>query len=783
MERVDFNKGWTFAKKGTKTVQTVTLPHDAMLHENRSADAKSGSAGAYFEGGSYVYTKEFVAPTEWEEKTVELVTEGIYKTAEIFCNDVSVGKTIYGYSGYVFDLTEMLRFGEKNMLRIEAENEDQPNSRWYSGAGIYRPVRLEISGPCRIERDGVTLRTVSCKPAVLNIKTAHTSGEIKAGIYDGSGKLVAEGRGDDISVEIPDAVLWSDKKPYLYRVMVTLYKDGVEKDRAEYMYGLRTVTWDSRRGLCVNDEQVKLRGGCIHHDNGVLGACAYPEAEERKVRILKANGFNAIRSAHNPCSEALLDACDKYGIYVMDETWDMWYRHKSKFDYAGSFEAGYEADIRKMVNKDKNHSSVIMYSIGNEVSEPAEEKGRKIACDMTALIHKLDDSRAVTIGLNLMIVSNASKGKQMYNGDEGGLNSGSGKTQGMNSTMFNLITQFVGTGMNKAANGKKADRATSPVLDTVDVAGYNYASGRYPLEATAHPDRVIVGSETFPSDIAKNWDMVEKYPYLIGDFMWTAIDYLGEAGIGAWAYTDDAKTFDKPYPWLLGATGAIDIVGNADGEALRAQAVWRTKSDVSIAVRPANHPKVKVIKSAWRGTNAMPLWSYRGCDGNPVIAEVYGRGAYAELYCNGRKIAKKKLSDCQALFKLKYETGELKAVLYDADGNRLSECSLHSSDGKLGIRLSEESKDNTTGDIIFIPVDICGENGVTEGNADERITVTVSGGELLGFGSANPRTEESFTSGVYTTYYGRALAVIRKTGEETVVTARGETLAEVSVKL
>lgn len=280
----------------------------------------------------------------------------------------------------------------------------------------------------------------------------------------------------------------------------------------------------------INGQETLLRGGCVHHDNGILGACAYAEAEERKVRIMKEYGYNAIRSAHNPCSRAMLDACDRLGMYMMDETWDMWYQHKSKYDYATDFMDNYEDDIARMVAKDYNHPSVILYSIGNEISEPSKEEGTAQA----------DGGEG------------AESAPQMPDMSQ------------MNSTMFNQMTMMIGTGMNHSADGEEADKATSPILDAVDIAGYNYASGRYPLEGEAHPNRIVFGSETFPQDIPVNWAMVEQYPYLIGDFMWTAWDYLGEAGIGAWAYTDDAMSFDKPYPWLIGGAGVIVLTGYQD---------------------------------------------------------------------------------------------------------------------------------------------------------------------------------------------------------------------------
>ena len=634
--QIDFCKNWEFSKIGDEGSMLVTLPHDAMIHEKREAECESGSAGAYFPGGVYEYKKTFDVPTEWEGKKVLIRFEGVYRKAEIYMNGVKIGRIVNGYTERTFELAHVLNYGAENTLKVVVNNSELPNSRWYSGSGIYRPVTLFVLEQSYIALDGVKVATVSYAPAKIAVSVRHIGGEVSVSILDRD-KIMAEGLGDEIELEIPDAKLWNDDTPFLYTCKVTLQDNGSIMDSRECAFGIRMIEW-SPQGLLVNGQETLLRGGCVHHDNGILGACAYAEAEERKVRIMKEYGYNAIRSAHNPCSRAMLDACDRLGMYMMDETWDMWYQHKNKYDYASDFMDHYEDDIVSMIQKDYNHPSVIMYSIGNEVSEPAKGEGMELARKMIDIMHGLDVSRPVTVGLNLMILANAAKGKEMYRAD-GGINAEAaggisgdtaqdaegvvGDTQQMpdmsqmNSTMFNQLTMMIGTGMNHSADGEEADKATSSILDAVDIAGYNYASGRYPLEREAHPNRIVLGSEIFPQDIAVNWEMVEQYPYLIGDFMWTAWDYLGEAGIGAWAYTEEAISFDKPYPWLLGGAGAIDLIGHGDGSALLAKAVWgKNNGKLGIAVTPANHPGVEIIKSAWRGTNAIPSWSWKGCEGN-----------------------------------------------------------------------------------------------------------------------------------------------------------------------
>lgn len=785
MKKTVFHENWSFWRQGESNKQVVTLPHDAMIHEQREPNGAGGSAHGFFPGGIYVYEKTFTAPVEWTDKTVFIEFEGVYRNSNVAVNGKHAGGRAYGYVPFSICLDGLLNYGKENTITVTVDNSRLPNSRWYTGSGIYRPVNLIVGNKVHINWQGVRISTVSYKPAKIRVDTEVTGGEIAVEILDGS-KVIASGTGASMELDIPDAKLWSDETPFLYTCHVTLTDHGQVVDEVTERFGIRKVEW-SPGGLFINGKETLLRGGCYHHDNGILGAATFDKSEERRVRILKDAGFNALRSAHNPTSRAILEACDKYGMYLMDETWDMWYSHKSKFDYAADFEQNWQDDARAMVEQDFNHPSVILYSIGNEVSEPAQEKGVKLAKEMVEYIHSLDSSRAVTGGMNLMIISRSAKGNGIYK-EEGGRDD-DGKQNamgGMSSTMFNMITSMVGPGMNKGANGKKADTVTSPVLDVLDIAGYNYASGRYPLEGKAHPDRVIFGSETFPQDIYKNWQMVKKYPYLVGDFMWAAWDYLGESGIGAWAYTPDGKAFDKPYPWLLADVGVLDLLGNPNGELFLAQAAWGLLKKPAIAVQPVNHPGIKPARSVWRGTNALPSWSWRNCDGSKAIVDVYTDAPSVELFLNGKPLKKKKVRDCKAAFQIRYVPGTLTAVAYDAGGRELSRNELKSASGSIRLLAEPEETEVKAKDIVYIPVSLVGENGVVERNADCRLTASVENGELLAFGSANPRTEERYDSGSFTTYYGQALAIVRagKCGSTILSVSNGDQtkLVEIAVR-
>lgn len=757
----DFNRNWIFSKQDEKDKQIVNLPHDAMIIERRDAESPGGSGSGYFYGGVYVYEKSFDVPKGWNDKRITFEFEGVYKNSKVYINEKLADKCAYGYIPFFVEADEYLNYGEKNTIRVVADNSQMPNSRWYSGSGIYRPVWLHVKGKVHIKTEGVKITTLSYSPARILVETSHEGGDVEVEILYENEK-VTSGKGEKVELDIPDAKLWNEYTPNLYKCRVKLIKDGIISDSVTETFGIRMVEVRAE-GLYINGQETLLRGGCVHHDNGILGARSYVKSEERKVRIMKENGYNAIRSAHNPTSKAMLDACDKYGMYMMDETWDMWYSRKDKYDYSLDFSDNYKLDIKSMVDRDFNHPSVIMYSIGNEISEPKDQKGIDLTKEMVDLFHSLDRNRVVTCGVNLMIIYMASKGKGIYK-EEGGLSKEpkkKKKKKATSSTLFNMMTSLVGTGMNKAANSKRADAVTTPCLDALDVAGYNYASGRYKKEGKKHPGRIVVGTETFPQDISKNWNMVKKYPYLVGDFMWTAWDYLGEAGIGAWTYEADSKGFKKPFPWILADVGAIDILGNAGAQAALAATVWGKRKTPYIGVRPVNRPKKKPFKSAWRGTNAIASWSWKNCDGNRATVEIYADAKLVELLHEGKSLGKKKVKANKAIFKTIYKPGILTAVSYDLNGNEISRSSLTSATGEIAIDVNPEDNNIKVGEIAYLNISLKGENGKIESNADTKLTVNVENGELLAFGSAQPCTKERYYTGNYTTYYGRAQAIVR----------------------
>ncbi len=766
MRKSDFNSGWRFARGG-EALAPVSIPHDAMLLEERKPGNPSGSGCAYFGCGRYEYEKKFTLPAC---ESAALLFEGVYPMGEITLDGEKAAFAHYGYGDCFVDCSH-LADGKPHTVHVSVDNTGVPNSRWYSGAGIYRPVWLFTGGEAHILPEGIRVTTLSHDPAVIRVETAHTGGRVSVEILDGE-SVIASASGDNVTLEIPNARLWDAEHPNLYTC-----RARVGEDSAQCRFGIRTLVW-SYDGLFVNGKSVKLKGGCIHHDNGVIGARSYAYSEYRRVKKMKQFGFNAIRSAHNPICRSLLDACDELGMYVMDEAWDMWYDHKTTHDYSNRFLEHWERDVQAMIAKDYSHPSVIMYSIGNEVTEPYLDKGLEMAEKLVKAFHSLDHTRPATAGINPTLIMMRKMNANMFDQVE----QPEAETH-VSSTDFNEQISKQGKRMIAGAANEQVDKASSPCLDKLDVAGYNYATSRYESDAVQHPGRILVGSETFPQDLPTNWALVEKLPYLYGDFMWTAWDYIGEVGIGAWSYHSDGKGFTKKYPWLLGDVGAFDILGDDNAEAGMASIVWGARKTPYIGVRPVNQDPGDLYMAIWRGTNAIPSWAWRGCEGKMAQVEVYSDAAEIELLLNGVSQGRAKVNgDFRADFRIPYAPGTISAVAYDENGEKTGESSLVSAAGEISIRAQQENE-AIMGKPLYVNIDMAGENGIVERNSDKTLTVKAEGAELLGFGSANPRTEERFETGVYTTYYGRSLAVLLPRSEKIHLTVTAEGMAPAALHI
>ncbi|MCR2792738.1 DUF4982 domain-containing protein [Microbacterium sp. zg.Y625] len=780
-----FTDDWTFRREGEPTSAVVRLPHDAMVGETRSSDAATGNHGGYFPGGAYVYTKTWLVPDDIADRSYSLFFEGVYGTTRVVLDGREVGRCDSGYREFTVPL-DGLGPGDTATIEVHVDNSDVPNSRWYTGSGIYRPVWLEASGALRIARNGVHVITRSIATAAdvevlvrlegkappsatVSVEFAHADGVVAQRVTS-----TPTGGTVTVPVRVPDAHPWSAESPELYDVRVDLAVNGETVDRQIIRTGLRTVQVDARRGLRINGEPVLLRGACVHHDSGILGAATFAASEYRRARLLKAAGFNAIRSSHNPLSRALLDACDELGLYVMDELTDVWLTHKTPHDAADRFEQTWEADAASMIAKDRNRPSVIMYSIGNEIAETAKPGGVDAARRINRYFAANDPTRPTTLAVNLLLNLMSSRGASAFEREEytGDKKASKPKRRQATSSAANMVTARLGSIMNIVSRLPAADRASCEAFAAVGVAGYNYAYGRYVSDRRKYPERVIVGSESMPGDLPAIWKRVTKVPGVIGDFMWTGWDYLGEAGIGVWSYGSESGSINKPYPALVAGPGAFDITGIPGAPALLASAVWDAADAPGIAVRPLDIAGRRANKSPWRASDAISSWSWRGLSGKAQI-EVYSADDEVELRLNGRSLGRKKTglrAAYTARFRTVYEPGELVAIGY-RNGQETGRATLRSANTP-ALRLRSESIALAgADDLAYVWIELADEHGTVDSHATDTVTVAVTGaGTLVGLGSAAPSTEESFTDREHSTHRGRALAIVRGTAESGEIT-------------
>lgn len=793
MKKIDFNQAWTFCRVGEETVKReVMIPHDAMISEKRTEDSAGGINTGWFEGYDYIYEKEFEIPDEYEKQEISFEFEGVYHNAEVYLNGEKAAYRPYGYTNFYIDADSYLKYGEKNQIRVIAHNADQPNSRWYSGAGIYRPVWMYVRPKQHILRNEIRVRTLSVDPAVIEAEVnTNAPGKVKLEVVADAGSdviIAAEIHTDGKltkQFEIPDAKLWSVNTPNLYRLRVTFAAEQengqnkcMETDQEEVIFGIRTLKWDEEKGITINGERVILRGACIHHDNGVLGACCYPDAEARKIRILKENGYNAIRSAHNPCSKALLEACDRQGMLVMDEFVDVWYIHKTEYDYVNYFKEWWKQDLKDMVEKDFNHPSVILYSTGNEVSETAQKKGIHLTKMMTEYLHSLDDSRPVSCGINIFFNFLSSIGFGVYSdkkakkeAEQAEKTKGKKKKKAVGSQFFNDLAGLMGSGfMKTGATFYGCDVKTRGTFANMDIAGYNYGIKRYQHDLKKYPERLILGSETFCDDAYTFWEMAKKNPRIVGDFVWAGMDYLGEVGVGSWEYRDYAPEFNHGPGWITAGSGRIDLTGKPLAEAGYTKTAFELTNRPVIAVRPVNHTGEKHSPSAWKMTNAIESWSWEGCEGKVAEVEVYARAARVDLFLNGKKVGSNTLKNsCDTRFKVEYQPGMLETVVYNQKGKEISRNTLYTAGKETELRAIAEEQSVQKDHLAFIRLQYTDKNGTVKPLKRGILKVSVKGGKLLGLGNACPYNEIGYCTNETDTYWGEALAVVQADGSGDVV--------------
>lgn len=791
MKATSLLTGWTCRHLGdTAPGKTVILPHDAMLAEPRTALSAGGTNTGWYEGYDYEYRRTLTVPENELADTHILEFEGVYHNAEVWLNGQKAAFRPYGYTNFYVDCAPYLHAGE-NELRVIARNADQPNSRWYSGAGIYRPVQLWTARGARIALNGVKIRTLSLDPAVVEVRVKTTAPGTVRLMVDDLPAVQQESDGEAVfTLTLDNARLWTPETPNLYTCRVSFADDVVTET-----FGVRKVEWGTD-GFLLNGKRYIIQGACIHHDNGLLGAVCDPDAVARKVRLLKANGYNAIRSAHNPCSKALLAECDRQGMLVMDEYIDHWYIHKTEHDYVDYFNDWWHQDLTDMVEKDYNHPCVVLYSTGNEVSETAQKRGIALTKEMTDFLHGLDDSRPVTCGVNIFFNFLSSIGFGVYSDEKAKKEAEraekakqrgekAAKKKAVGSQFFNNLAGLLGDEfMKRGATLHGCDVKTRDAFANMDIAGYNYGIYRYKHDLKKYPQRLILGSETFCNDAYKFLELAKQEPRLVGDFVWAGMDYLGEVMVGSWEYADYAETFDGGPGWVSAGSGRIDLTGKPLGEALYTRVALEADNGPYIAVCPVNHTGDRHSPSAWKMTNAMPSWSWTGCEERKANVEVYARAARVELVLNGHTVGSKTLkNDCLARFSIPYESGTLEAVSYDAADHEIGRCKLQSAGSTTRLTLDAEEPTAKPGHLCYVRLRYTDENGITKPLVRGSIQVQVRGGTLVGLGSACPFNKHSYLDSETDTYYGEALAIVRMGDGDamTIAASDGEYSAELTV--
>jgi beta-galactosidase len=792
MRRTPLNDGWEFRPKQSRHLELigagaewepVTLPHDAVIGSERSPEA--GPATGYFPGSSWEYRRTIEVPAEGAAATTVLELEGVYRDAIVSVNGTVAGHRPYGYTGFFVGLDHLLQPGE-NELKVEAMAHE--DSRWYSGGGVYRPVWLLEAGPVHLLPDRLEVltpevddggATVAVAAVARNRGTAGSDATLRVEVLDADGGVVSSDEapvtafpGEDLTVRrrlfVADPRRWGPDDPYLYSCRVTL-RDGDEVlDEEATAFGIRTLALDPRRGLRVNGETVLLRGACVHHDNGPIGAATIDRAEERRVELLQAAGFNALRSAHNPMSRAMLDACDRLGVLVMDESFDMWGQPKTEDDYARRHDDWWEADVEAMVRKDVNHPSVVMYSIGNEIPDGSTPDGIHRARAQAEKVRALDPSRYVTQAVSGIMAAGARILEAVR--DQMAAPAIDEDT-GVNTAMTNLAEV-----MNEVQQSPLITELLAEACSHLDVAGYNYMHARFEADHEAHPNRVIVASETHPSDMDVGWARVTEHPQVIGDFTWTGWDYLGEAGIGRIAFGEAAgemgmHAFHGEYPWLAAGCGDLDITGHRRPQSYYREIVFGLRTDPYVAVqRPEHHGQPIAHGSPWSWSDVVSSWSWAGHEGAPVTVEVYADADEVELLVNGESVGRQPVERFRAAFETTHQPGELEAVAWRGE-KEVGRMAL-ATEADEGVRLQVDR-----GEIAADPSDLAFVEILT--GADRPVTVDVEGpGVLQGLASARPAPEEPYTGTTCTTFDGRALAVIRPTGAGTItVRCEGKDLA------
>ena len=768
---LSLNENWLLKRIGGEPLEMmVNVPYDCMLLDKVSLESKGGPNICWLDCADYSLERDIEIPKELEGKDLIIEFEGVYHNAEVYLNDELIATRPYGFTNFYVDITDKVHYGGVDHIKVIAHNADQPNSRFYTGSGIYRPVHLYVLNKKRVNLNGIKVLPLDYEKKLVRLKVSSTcKGELGIRFLDEGGKVLAEDKqpteGEfEKEYSLPEAKLWSPASPNLITVEISF-----ENETYLDYFGLRTISVSAEKGFQINGEKILLQGACLHADNGIIGAASYRAAEFRKVRLMKEAGYNAIRSAHNPMSKSMLEACDRLGILVMEEYVDMWIMHKLKYDYASYCRDYYEQDLIDMCDKDYNRPSVVLFSTGNEVGESSKPEGIEFGGKLSDVVRKHGANWPVTCGINVFFNALCAMGMGVYS------DSKAEKKQAVGSEFFNNLAGLTGDSFMKwGATWPIVDRKTKGIFEHLDVAGYNYGIGRYRHDAKKYKNRVILGSETFCSDAVEFMRLADEIPSLIGDFVWAGLDYLGEIAIGSWEYAEYADTFQKAPGWMSAGSGRVDLVGNFLGEVYYTKMAFR-QIPIAMAVVPVSHTGEKHSPSAWKFSNALPTWSWNGLEGKPAEVEVYSTYPKVGLFINGKQVAiKKSKKDGKTTFRLPYEQGELKAVAYAKDGTEAASYCLRSGGEENHLEAFAEPVDPRFNDLRYIKLAYTDGQGNVKPLLRGRVDVEVEGGILIALGHGCPFNKDGYKNSWTNTYYGQALAVVEYHGKPIKLKAKSE---------
>lgn len=738
---------WEFTYEGQPAV-TVNLPHDWSIQGVPAADEPTGNDGGYYPTGKGEYRKVLRLKTKAADRCYALYFEGVYMNAEVIVNDVSTGVQHYGYSSFLRDVTELLREGDNEIL-VKVDNSQQKNCRWYTGSGIYRHIWLVETADVHFKHWGTFITTpavavegmsqVNVKTVIVNESDRERIVEVKAGLYEKAGsKTVASDASRAVHllpneeleveflIEVADAHLWSPDTPNLYEARLSIAENKQPVDEVAETFGIRSIAYNAEQGLLLNGLPIELNGGCLHHDNGILGAAAYDRAEEHKAELMKAAGFNAVRTSHNHPSEAFLAACDRIGLLVIDEAFDGWRSAKTPHDYSTLIDKHWRDDLSALVLRDRNHPSIFAWSVGNEVIERKEIQVVTTARKLARLCRELDPTRPVTSALCAW-----DSDWEIYD----------------------------------------------PLAETFELVGYNYMIHKHVDDHARDPQRVMYQSESYPREAFRNWAYSTDHSYIFGDFVWTSIDYQGESGIGRWYYQGESEGehyHRNQFPWHAAYCGDIDFTGQRKPISYYRDLLWNVERPLYLSVKEPNGYYGTIHETQWSVWPTFESWTWPGHEGKPIEVEIYSRAPRVRLYINDSLVAERpttRAEEYKAVITVPYTPGTLRAEAVDEQGNPIVSMNtghntLHTAGEPYALRLTADRTVITADgqDLSFITVEVVDKQGTPCPNATNELTLSLRGrATLAAFGNADIKDLGCTADATHNVWKGRALAVVRAT--------------------